>query len=72
MASRELFNNFIYMVKGNDPKNEFVKIYQQEQDEEKKKASSMFSMKGVKQIDSQQRDMQQSVKKKNRDRGMDR
>ena len=60
------------MVKGNDPKNEFVKIYQQEQDEEKKKASSMFSMKGVKQIDSQQRDMQQSVKKKNRDRGMDR
>ena len=53
-------------------KNEFVKIYQQEQDEEKKKASSMFSMKGVKQIDSQQRDMQQSVKKKNRDRGMDR
>lgn len=32
----------------------------------------MFSMKGVKQIDSQQRDMQQSVKKKNRDRGMDR
>lgn len=72
MASRELFNNFIYMVKGNDPKNEFVKICQQEQDEEKKKASSMFSMKGVKQIDSQQRDMQQSVKKKNRDRGMDR